>query len=223
MRDFNRRAFLGLSVGAVSAVGAWPAAFAQSSCGSAPAFLPARLTVDCATRRNFRLFRQNTAYLGLAGVVSMTTVRGKWGTYPAGNLFLFPWLKPKGQALGSAKVWGAVLPTNTSQFMSAAPIKDATLPVDEYFCQRLLQAPANSFIGFLLDGPASKLEARLGLYTNIDKLADGKAVGVDWASSNLNNPWFGGNRQIPATDTCNGNAWRQLIIDGMNQASTALC
>jgi hypothetical protein len=153
----------------------------------------------------------------------MTYVTGKWGGYPAGNLFLFPWLKPKGQALGTSKVWGAVVPTNTTQFMSAVPIGNGALPVDEYFCQRVLQAPANSFIGFMLDAPFSKLEALLGLYTNVDKLTDGKAVGVDWASSNLNNPWFGGSRAIPVTDICNGKAWRQLIVDGLNQASVGLC
>ena len=223
MYDFNRRAFLGLSAGALSILRDPQTAVAQSSCGSLPSFLPTRLTVDCASRRNFRLFRQNTVYLGLAGVVSMTYVQGKWGGYPAGNLFLFPWLKPKGQALGAGKVWGAVVPTNTTQFMSAAPIKDGTLPVDECFCDRVLQAPSPMFIGFMVDAPFSKLEAQLGLYTNVTKLTDGKAAGFDWASSNLNHPWFGGSRAIPATDTCNGKAWRALIIDGVNQASAGLC
>jgi hypothetical protein len=59
-------------------------------------FLPNRLTVSCASQRNFRAFRQNSDYLGLAGVVSMTFVRGRQGSFEAGSLLLFPWLKPKG-------------------------------------------------------------------------------------------------------------------------------
>jgi hypothetical protein len=39
---------------------------------------------------NFLLFRKNRTSLGLAGVVSMTFVRGSQGAYSAGNLFLFP-------------------------------------------------------------------------------------------------------------------------------------
>jgi hypothetical protein len=43
------------------------------------------------------------------------------------------------------------------------------------------------------------------------------------AKSNLNAPWFGGSRYIPKADTCNGNKWRALIIDGLNQASVGMC
>jgi hypothetical protein len=177
--------------------------------GPLPAFLPTMLTVDCASRRNFQLFRQNSGHLGLAGAVNMTFVRGKLGSYEAGNLFLFPWLKPKGQAMGAAKVWNSVVPTSATAFRAASPIPGSTLPLDEYFCNFVLQAaPLSAFIGFAVDVPYAKLEAKLGLYSNIDKLADGKPVG---------------DRQIPATAACNGNAWRQLIANGLNLASRLAC
>ena len=68
-----------------------------------------------------------------------------------------------------------------------------------------------------------RLEGRFDWFTNVPKLADGKGVGIDWTSSNLNNPWFGGSRTIPSKDICNGAAWRKLIVDGLMQASTGLC
>src|SRR3954471_16076472 len=101
MRNFDRRAFFGLSVGAVSVLRHPLSAAAQTpACapgGMAP-FLPVRLNVDCASRKNFQLFRQNTGDLGLAGIVSMTFVRGRYGSYNAGSMIVFPWTKPKGQS-----------------------------------------------------------------------------------------------------------------------------
>jgi hypothetical protein len=222
MREFNRRTVVGMSISAATLLSA-PARAVAATCvsGFLPGFLPAYLTVDCASSRNFRLFRQNSDYLGLVGVVSMTTVRGKLGTYQAGNLFLFPWLKPKGAALGQGKVWNASVATSATAYRQASPIPSARLPQDEYFCNFVLQAPENVFIGFTADVPFGKLEAKLNLFTNVDKLADGKPVGIDWASSNLNHPWFGGSQAIPATDTCNGNAWRKLIVAGLNQTASA--
>lgn len=222
MNNLDRRTFL-MSVGALSVLPA--TAMAQTACVTSglPGFLPTRLTVDCASRRNFRLYRQNSVYMGLTGVVSMTFVRGRFGSYQAGNLFLFPWLKPKGIALGSTKVWGAVMPVNATQFMSATPVKGNGLPVDEAFCQSVIQAPTNQFIGCIVDTPYSPVESRFAWFTNVAKLADGKPVGIDWTSSNLNNPWFGGNQTVPDTNTCNGAAWRNLIVDGLNQASQAMC
>ena len=99
MASYNRRAFLGASLGALSALQFPEIAFAQTCVTSGlPPFVPNRLTVDCASRRNFAIFRKNPTYLGLAGCVSMTTVQGKYGVYSAGNLFLFPWLNKNGQA-----------------------------------------------------------------------------------------------------------------------------
>jgi hypothetical protein len=79
------------------------------------------------------------------------------------------------------------------------------------------------FIGFQVDVPYSKVEGRFDWFTNVPKLADGKGVGIDWTSSNLNHPWFGGSRFIPNKDTCYGAAWRKLIVDGLMQASTPSC
>jgi len=223
MTDVSRRTFIGSSVGALALAGT-PGALAAVDCvtGPLPSFLPTRLTVDCGSQRNFQVFRRNDAYLGLAGAVSMTFVRSRVGSYQAGNLFLFPWLKKKGAALGP-RAWDAVVPTGPTSYKASTPIPGGSVPADEYFCNVLLQAPGSMFIGFAADVPFSALEARLGLFTNVDQLADGKGIGIDWASSNLNNPWFGGSRSIPDGDTCNGAAWRRLIVDGLNQASMAAC
>jgi hypothetical protein len=153
----------------------------------------------------------------------MTFVRGKIGSYPAGNLFLFPWLKPKGRALGASKVWSSVAPVDARQYVPASPIPSATLPQDEYFCRIVLQAPWQYFIGFAVDVPFDKEQAKLAWFSNAGKLADGKDVGIDWTSANLNRPWFGGSGYIPKTDACHGNAWRKLIVEGLHQASVAAC
>ena len=225
MRSYNRRAFLA-SAGALSLASAFPqVASAQTACvtNGLPPFLPNRLTVDCATRRNFLNYRKNATYQGLAGVVSMTYVNGKYGEYPAGNLFLFPWLNKKGQALGAAKDWQTVMPTSMTKLMTTKPIPNWRLPLDEYFCRYVLQAPYQSFVGFRVDAPFNLQDSRRPWFTNVDKLADGKGIGIAWTSDNMNDPWFGGSRWIPNTDDCKGNAWRALIIDGVNQASVGLC
>src|SRR5258708_29551007 len=135
-------------------------------------------------------------------------------------MMVFPWLKPKGK---SGPELPAMVPINSLQFISSAPIADTTLPLDEYFCNYRLQAPTRMFIGFQVDVPHSKLEARFDWFSNTGKLADGKAVGIDWTSSNLNHPWFGGSRFIPNTDTCNRPARRQPIQAGLMEASRARC
>jgi hypothetical protein len=222
MSGFDRRAFLGMSVGAVSILRQPSFAAAQTpACvpGGMTQFLPQRLNVDCASRRNFQLFRKNTGDVGLAGVVSMSFVRGKLGSYDAGSMIVFPWLKPKSQ---NRTALPTALPINGTQFLASTPIPDATLPLDEYVCNYRLQAPPSMFIGFQVDVPYSPLEGRFDWFSNA-KLADGKSVGIDWTSSNLNHPWFGGSRFIPNKDTCNGPAWRKLIVDGLMQASTGLC
>jgi hypothetical protein len=222
MTGFGRRAFLGMSVGAVSMLRHPLSAAAQTpACvpGGMAQFLPTRLNVDCASRQNFQLFRKNAGEVGLAGVVSMSFVRGKYGSYDAGSMMVFPWLKPKAK---NSTALPAVVPVNSVQFVSSGPIPDGTLPVDEYFCRVCLQAPITMFIGFQVDVPHGQGEARFDWFSNA-RLADGKGVGIDWTSSNLNNPWFDGSRTIPNKDTCNGAAWRKLIVDGLTQASTGLC
>jgi hypothetical protein len=222
MDSLSRRTFVGMSVAGVSAIFLPQVAGAQTAAqcvSSGLPFLPNRLTVSCASRRNFRAFRQNSDYLGLAGVVSMTFVRGSRGTYEAGNLFLFPWVKPQGKG----RAWPAVVPTDATLFVNASPIPDETLPPDEYFCRVVLQAPWTSFIGFQLDNPFSPSDARLAWFSNLDKLADGQGVGIDWTSANLNNSWFGGSHWIPDSQTCSGKAWRKVIVDGLHQASVGTC
>jgi hypothetical protein len=222
MSGIDRRVFLGMSVGAVSMLRhPVPAAAQTPACAplGMAQFLPVRLNVDCACRQNFQLFRKNTDDVGLAGVVSMSFVRGKYGSYNAGSMMVFPWSKPKGK---NDTALPALVPVNSQQFIASGPIPDATLPLDEYFCNYRLQAPTAMFIGFQVDVPYSRLEARFDWFSNV-KLADGKGVGIDWTSSNLNHPWFGGSRFIPNKDTCGGTAWRKLIVDGLMQASTGLC
>jgi hypothetical protein len=223
MSDLSRRAFVEMSLGGAAACLS-PALAAAQQCvtGGMPAFLPNVLTVDCASMRNFRTFRQYPDYLGLAGVVSMTFVRGHYGSYPAGDLFLFPWVKKKGQKL-KGRTWPALLPIDGTQVVNSSPIPNAALPLDEAFCRFRLEAPPASFIGFQVDTPVKKWEARWAWYTNVDKLADGKGVGIGWTSANLNAPWFGGSQWIPNTDACNGKAWRKLVIAGLNHASVPAC
>src|SRR5881227_3308161 len=132
MTGLDRRAFLGLSVGAVSMLRNPVTAAAQApACvpGGMAQFLPMRLNVDCASRQNFQLFRKNTDGVGLAGVVSMSFVRGKIGSYGAGSMIVFPWLKPNSQNRAALP---AVVPVNATQFIPSAPIPDATLPLDDY-------------------------------------------------------------------------------------------
>ncbi len=224
MSHIDRRAFLGASASALSVLSFPSISFAQSCVTSGlPPFLPSRLTVDCASRRNFVNWRKNAVYQGLTGVVSMTYVRGKYGEFPAGNLFLFPWLNKKGQALGAAKDWQTVMPTSLTKIMTTKPIPNWLMPLDEYFLRFRLEAPLASFVGFRVDAAFNLQDSRRPWFTNVAKLADGKPVGVAWTSSNLNAPWFGGSQWIPNTDPCKGNAWRALILDGLNQASVGLC
>jgi hypothetical protein len=223
MSDLSRRAFVEMSLGGAAAC-LTPALAAAQQCvtGGLPGFLPSYLTVDCASKRNFHAFRQYPEYLGLAGVVSMTFVRGSKGSYPAGNLFLFPWLKLKGQKL-TGRTWPALVPIDASRVINSSPIPNAALPLDEAFCRFKLEAPWTSFIGFQVDTPFKTWQARWDWYTNVDKLADGKGIGITWTSANLNHPWFGGSQWIPNTDACNGKAWRNLVIAGLNQASVPAC
>jgi hypothetical protein len=231
MGQVDRRSFLRASAGALTLASFPELAFAQTAptppvacvTSGLPPFLPSRLTVDCASKVNFAVYRKNAAYMGLAGCVSMTTVQGKYGVYTAGNLFLFPWLNKKGQAYGAAKDWQTAMPTSATALMAAPPIPNWRLPLDEYFIRYRLVAQPASFIGFRVDAPFNLQDSRRPWFTNVEKLADGLPVGIGWNSSNLNQPWFGGSRFIPSGADCNGNKWRALIIDGLNQASANGC
>jgi hypothetical protein len=216
MRELSRREFVGATAGALTAL-SFPANVLAATCTSG--FLPGRVSVDCASQRNFQLFRGYSDYVGLTGVVTMNRVAGKYGTYDAGSLCLFPWLKPKGQG----KSVQAFRPTGTNLLSPASAISGTTFPLDEYLCRIVLVAPWKQFIGFSVDTPFDKDTASLAWSTNVDKLADGQGVGIDWTSANLNDPWFAGSRWIPDSDQCQGNAWRKVIIDGLNQAAAAAC
>jgi hypothetical protein len=228
MSNFNRREFVGASVSSAAML-SWPRfAMASAQCDAAAglaASLGHRLTVDCASVQNFRAFRRYSDYLGLAGVVSMSSVQSRYGSFNAGNLFLFPWLKPAGQDLlkKSNVSWSTAVPASARLYTSADPIPGGTLPVDEYFCRVVLQAPWPSFIGFQVDVPFTAAQARLAWFTNVDSLADGESVGIDWTSPNLNEIWFDGSRWIPGAHDCSGAAWRQMIIDGLYQAAAGGC
>jgi hypothetical protein len=278
MQNFSRRAFVGASAGSVAALCLPRSAAAQQvQCVAAGlrAFLPKSLTVDCASRQNFQIFRANSDYLSLAGVVSMAFVQTQSGAFEAGSMFLYPWLKPLGQKIAreQSKTWPAAVPAGPTLAVPGSPIPNAALPVDEYLGRVVLRAPIGSFIGFQVDVPFGKsnppasavrgdaftaalsapnrivktgsavVQPRIAMqihpaphseqlapapapeiwFTNVDKLADGGSVGIDWASSNLNRPWFGGSQSIPGTAACNGQAWRQLIIDALSQASSRVC
>ena len=221
MSDLTRRHFAGMSLGGLAAIGFPTNIYAAPQCAAPPrqSYLPNLLLISCAARQNLKLFRQYSDYLGLAGVVSMTETQGARGTYRAGTLILYPWLKPKGRKLS----FTAALPTGLSSATNGKPIPGAALPQDEYLCRFLLQAPWQAFIGFTVDTPMSFEDTMSGWCSNIPKLADGQGVGVDWTSSNLNRGWFGGSTCITKDDACQGAAWRALIADGLSQASTGAC
>jgi len=218
--EFSRRAFVGASAGALSTLCLPSSVLAAAQCvsGQLPGFQPTALSVDCASRRNYQTFRRNSNFVGLAGAVSMTFVQGSQGSYPAGNLFLFPWIKHKGKG----KDFAACVPVNATHFVRTGAIPNATLPLDEYFCRLVLQAPWTSFIGFQVDVPYGELDAKWDWFTNAE-LPDHENVGIDWTSSNLNAPWFGGSNWIPKTEACGGAAWRKLIIAGLEHASVGVC
>src|SRR5215831_2210749 len=163
MTTFSRRNFVGISVGGLSALCLPRTVLAAPQCvtGVLPGFQPVQLTVDCASKRNFQTFRGDPKSVGLAGVVSMSFVQGSQGSYPAGNLFLFPWFK------GDNRSFSAAMPLNASQFINVSPIPDATLPLDEYFVRFVLQAPWTSFIGFMVDIPYGASEAPRDWCSNV--------------------------------------------------------
>ncbi|HEY1542664.1 MAG TPA: hypothetical protein VGG01_09660 [Xanthobacteraceae bacterium] len=210
---------MGASAAALSAT-VLPAplqAATQCVTGILPGFQPTSLSVNCASKRNFRAFRRRPDALGLTGVVSMSFVSGSQGTYSAGSLFLFPWCK------GATKSFPAAVPLNVNQFVNITPIPDATLPLDEYFLRFVLQVPWTSFIGFQVDVPYSASDAPRDWCSNVDNIGDGSGVGIDWTSQNLNGPWFAGSNWIPATDTCGGNAWRNVIVAALGQTAVGVC
>ena len=71
------------------------------------------------------------------------------------------------------------VPVSSVQFMPSGPIPDGTLPLDEYFCRFRLQAPIKMFIGFQVDVPYSRVEARFDWFSNVTSSPTARA----WVST----------------------------------------
>jgi hypothetical protein len=231
MHLFSRRTFI-RGAGAVAFAGqtssAW-AAVGDGQCVSS--YVPAQLTVDCATRRNYEQFRNYSDQVYLAGLVSLVNFKGKYGSYTAGSLFLFPVFRPASQQPKPPVVKGAPqkLPTVSGSIPTSALGSIARPPFPAGHNEESLLSvlgPAASarsqFLGFRLDLPADDGRAKLSRFTS-GKLPDGKSVRIEWTVSNLNRPWFGGSPTIPHDDTCNGATWRKIIIAGLKQATVSRC
>jgi hypothetical protein len=219
MSTLDRRAFLGVSLGGLAALGNEGTALAALQC--APVGLPSRLAFDCSAGRNIRLFLNNASAFGLTGLVSMNNVKGALGSYAGGTMFLYPWLKSKntGRTLAAQlRQYQAFLPGP----IAANPLPNMGIPLDEQFCTYGLQAPAQDFIGFSIDVPRVNHTLKLPWYSVASGVA-GYAVGIEWASANLNGRWFGGSRSIPTGNECNGQRWRALIVDAVRLASAKIC
>jgi hypothetical protein len=214
MDDLSRRSFIATSVGALALLHHPLGALA---CGqSVAAGRPSRLNVAYAARRNLRAYLENESALGLAGLVSRTTVEGKLGSYAADALFLFPWTKS--HAPGSLPT--AYLPVGAEEIATTTPFTPAGVALDEQFCRYVLQAPPENFIGFVVDTPVAAYLAHHPWFANVE-LPGGKRVGIRWTSGNLNPPWFAGSTWAPP-DTRDGAQVRNLVINGLREAASAV-
>jgi len=216
MSNLSRRAFLGVSVGGLSALQGGRAALASFQFD--PIGVSERLTVDRSSVLNFALFLQNMDDLGLTGVVTMTPVEGDLGSYAGGSLLLFPFNRG---ASGSNRQ--AFLPGRgaAGRLIATVPMTPAGLPPDEYFCNHVLKAPPQSFISFSVGAPLVNGAEKRPWYTNVDDIGN-RSVGIGWTSSNLNHPWFAGSRWIPDSGQGNGRYWRARIVAGLHQASALM-
>lgn len=217
MQTITRRGFSGFSLAGLSTIVLPSQLRAALPCGGYA--VPSRLSIPCASRQNFRLFRQNSSQMGLVGVVNIVNAGG---AFDAGTMFLYPWLKLAGQGLRNS-VAAAALPSDPWQSFPARFIPDASLPQDQYLCRYVLNLPWQCFIAFSVDIPPANEHAQTAWRTSIPKLSDGAAVAIDWTSSTLNPTWFAGSHVIPDQAACNGSAWRAAITKAVDQAATASC
>lgn len=224
MNLISRRSFLSAAgasalLPAVGALAATPPAACIT--GPLPRFLPNRLTVACGSRQNLTLFLKNSKHMGLSGIVSMTKVTGSHGTHEAGNLFLVPWLKREAKSTGQR--WFASRPASVGPSIQMSLIPNDAVPIDEYLSRVVMGLPPKALIGFSVDALLAKSSARWQWVNNIENLAGKDGFSINWTSAMLNPPWFGGSRWIPGDDSCDGKAWRALIVDGLKQATVAAC
>jgi hypothetical protein len=102
--------------------------------------------------------------------------------------------------------------------VETVPITAAGLPPDEYYCNYLLKAPRQSFIGFSIDSPQPLEAGNQPWRSNVDNVAN-RSVSIGWTSSNLNHARFDGSHWIPDSEDHDGKYWRARIIEGVRQAS----
>ena len=209
MRGLDRRVFLGLSVGGLSAL-AGPyaiAAVSDAACAAASA-----AAVDHASALNLATFLQNRDSLALTGLVALRPVEAEQRQYADGSLLLFPFKRDAVDASAPAFLPGrdAAVP-----LIATVAMTPGGLPPDEYFCNYVLKAPWNSFISFSIGTPFARGAEKRPWHSNVQ--IGGNTVGIGWTSSNLNHPWFAGSRWIP--DRGEGGRWRAHIVDGLRRLS----
>ena len=205
MRVLDRRAFLGASIGGLSALGSPIAAFAAVF--SEASFADVRAALDFASARNLATFLQHTDTLALTGLLGMRAVEG----YPARGLFLFPFKLRASDADATA-----FLPAHSRTPGATIAMTPGGLPPDEYFCNYVLGQPRESFISFSLGQPFGNGAQNYPWQGNL-KL-HGTTVGIGWTSSNLNHPWFAGSRWIP--DHGEGASWRAHVIAELHRLAS---
>jgi hypothetical protein len=181
--------------------------------------LPSRRDVDSSNALNLRLFLQNKDTLGLTGVMSTSSVEGALGSYAAATLFLFPFNRGPASQNGRAFLPGR---DAAGALIQAAPMTPTGLPPDEYYCNYVLRAPRESFIGFSVDTPRVRRAEKRPWFTNVDNIGNG-SVNIGWTSANLNHLRFEGSHWIPDGEDGDGKYWRARIIEGVRQVSTMAC
>jgi hypothetical protein len=210
MDRLNRRSFLMISAAGVGAIPGMGTAFAST--GLASIGRPHSTPFNLSNALNLRLFLQDRAAIGLAGLMSMEAAEGGFERYPAATLLLFPFKR-----YADGVTLPAFLPGRGGMDRPIATVAMTTLglPPDEFLCHYVLNAPRQSFIGFELDAAISRGADKRPWHNNIELGDD--TVAVRWTSANLNHPWFAGSRWIP--DNEHGNAWRARIIAGVRRAA----
>jgi len=213
MLGLSRRAFFGASVGGLSVFHAQHRALAALP--SDAIGLSHSANICRASALNLKLFLENQAALGLAGLLSVRPAQGDLGHYDSGALFLFPF------KLGaSSPDLRAFLPgRGLAQPIIATPaMMPGGLPPDDYFCTFVLKAPRESFISFSAGMPFVNGAQNRPWHSNVDNIGGG-SIGIGWTSSNFNHPWFAGSHWIP--DHGEGKYWRARIIADMHRLALA--